>query len=489
MMTLNDKIDLMENSSMIRLIIYKEILEKFLSLRFVLSLLLIICLFAVSGFVFVGKYRQQSQYYWEETNKNLSVLSERSKQLYQLAFYEQTVWRQPKPLSLCSEGFEKYLPNHFKFNVFKMDFPKVRSQQNILLSRFCDIDWVFIISLALSFVALVLTYDSICGEKEAGTLRLMLANTIPRYKVLLGKYFGAMFTLAIPLIVGLLVSLIIVILSEHVAIDAAAWLKISAIILLSLLYLSIFVFLAIFVSSRTAHSANCMVILLLLWVGLVIVLPSFGRVISDMFCKTPTRVELDRKLNEVGKQMMDAAFSGKFGNNPGYHSSNPNDSHNNPTATDRFYNAVTNRTNQVRDGYYNEMMAPAIIGRRFTRISPMVLYRCVCEIITGTGVGRLSSLRQEIKRYQENLKQFVLSKDQEDTESLHLLFDIEGAVRDWGTISKKPVDFDTVPKFQERDLALRESLQLAIWDIGLLVLFNLVFFAAAFVSFLRYDVR
>jgi hypothetical protein len=30
---------------------------------------------------------------------------------------------------------------------------------------------------------------------------------------------------------------------------------------------------------------------------------------------------------------------------------------------------------------------------------------------------------------------------------------------------------------------------MAIRDIGLLALFNLVFFAAAFVSFLRYDVR
>ncbi len=60
---------------------------------------------------------------------------------------------------------------------------------------------------------------------------------------------------------------------------------------------------------------------------------------------------------------------------------------------------------------------------------------------------------------------------------------------DWHTISKKPVNFNIVPKFQERDLALGQSLKLAIWDIGLLVLFNLVFFAASYVSFLRYDVR
>ena len=53
----------------------------------------------------------------------------------------------------------------------------------------------------------------------------------------------------------------------------------------------------------------------------------------------------------------------------------------------------------------------------------------------------------------------------------------------------RPVDFDTVPKFQERDLALGQSLKLAIWDIGLLALLSMLFFAASFVSFLRYDVR
>ncbi len=52
-------------------IMRKEILENLLSLRFVLSLLLVICLFAVSGFVFVANYKQQSEDYWKEANKNL----------------------------------------------------------------------------------------------------------------------------------------------------------------------------------------------------------------------------------------------------------------------------------------------------------------------------------------------------------------------------------------------------------------------------------
>ena len=60
---------------MIRQIIYREILENILSLRFLLSLLLAISLFAAAGFVFVSKYRQELQDYWKDTNENLSSLS------------------------------------------------------------------------------------------------------------------------------------------------------------------------------------------------------------------------------------------------------------------------------------------------------------------------------------------------------------------------------------------------------------------------------
>lgn len=242
----------------------------------------------------------------------------------------------------------------------------------------------------------------------------------------------------------------------------------------------------LFVSSRTAHSANSMVILLLLWVGLVILIPSFGRIISDSACESPTQAQLQRGLAEVKKQINDDAASGKFGRNAGYFGRKEKE---NPPGTVRWYNALREAENQLYEDHLNKMMAPAIFGRSFTRFSPTVLYQCASEAIAGTGINRFKSLYQQVKRYKENLKEYVRSKDAEDPESLHLLCDHGQAISKWGVISKKPVSFDSVPKFQEQDLALGQSLKLAIWDIGLLILFNLVFFAASYVSFLRYDVR
>lgn len=472
---------------MIRQIIHKEILENLLSFRFILSLVLIILLFAVGGFVFVGKYKQQSRDYWQKTNENLTGFREQSQQLYRLAFYKQSIWREPKPLSLCTEGFEKSLPNYFRFDMFSSELPEIRGRGNFTLSHFSSIDWAFIVSVILSFLALVFTYDSVSGEKEDGTLRQMLANTIPRHEVLLGKYLGVVLTIGIPLFIGMLVSLLIVVASNVAVISGLNWLKILALVPVSFLYLSIFIFLGMFVSSRTAYPANSMVVLLLLWVVLVILVPSFGRIISEVSGKAPNPTELERKLGEISAETW--ANAERYGQRAGYMSWNRGDPANNPPARGRLKTAETNGKNQAREDHHNKMLAQAFVGRNLTCFSPTVLYQRASEALAGTGISRCVNLREQIKDYQASLKQYIRSKDADDPLSLHLIYPESTSAQAWRTISHNPVDFAAVPKFQERDLGLGQSLKSAVWDIGLLALFNLVLFAASFVSFLRYDVR
>jgi ABC-type transport system involved in multi-copper enzyme maturation permease subunit len=473
---------------MIFVIIRKEILQNLLSLRFILLLLLIISLFASSGFVFVSKYTRQMDDYWKSSNKNLAAFSERADQLYKLAFYDQEIWRKPKALTFCVGGQEKSLPNCFGTDAF-LSVWWVKGRHNFLLHHFGDLDWVFIISLPLSFMALFFTYDNICGEREAGTLRLILSRPIPRYKVLVGKYAGAMVTIGLPLFVGLFISLIIVISSGIIELHTNDWTKILVIVLLSILYLSIFTLLGIFISSRMTYSTNSMVVLLLIWVGLVILVPCFGRAVSDIFYKIPSGAEWTRRYSEMLDQLEREARAGKFGENALGFDTDPNHPSVNPPAAARYWNAFTAGVMQQREEGHNQRVAQALAGRRFAYLSPTVLYQQASEVIAGTGIHRCINIWEQISQYRSQLKEYVLSNDAEDPDSPHLLFYFEYAVQNWKTISNKSVDFDTVPKFQERELALGQSMKLAIWDIGLLVLFNLVFFVASFVSFLRYDVR
>ena len=355
------------------------------------------------------------------------------------------------------------------------------------MPRSLDIDWVFIISLILSFIAFVFAYDCVSGEKERGTLRLILTGTMPRGAVLLGKYFGLMLTLGIPLLLGLLVSLVIVVTSRVAAFGPAVWMRILAVVLVSLLYLSIFVFLGIFVSARTARPAHGMATLLLVWVVLVILIPSLGRIISDRFYPGPTPEEFARAKSEALQQVEDDCGAGKFGPRAGARSSNPQEC--NPPARAQYCNAGAEAGNRVIEEHLNGMVAQAVAGRAYTSVSPTVVYRRAAEAIAGTGIRRCVNLCRQIKTYQGALREYIVQEDRGDPTSLHLLFDEAHSVAEWNAISKRPANFDTVPKFQEHELVLGASLKRAVWDVGLLALFNLVFFAAAFVSFLRYDVR
>lgn len=474
---------------MIRHIIGKEILENVLSLRFVLSLLLTVPLFAANGVISARRYEKRLQEYSKQTNRNVAALSEQSQQLWRLAFHRQEIYRRPRPLTCCVEGFERSLPNCIRFNAFTSDLPEIGGQSNFTLPPFSDIDWVFITSLVLSFVALAFTYDSLCGEKEAGTLALMLAGAIPRYKLLLAKYVAAMLTLCIPLCIGLLASLLVMVSSRSVAFTPGEWLKILVIVLLSFLYLSAFVLLGLLVSGRTTRPANSMVILLLLWVGLIVLTPSLGRIISDVSAKGTTQVELRRRLDEASRQVDDQAEAGAFGENPGVMSTDLDDPANNPPARARFRNAQTNARDRVIEAHHRALLAQVAAGWNLTCFSPAVIYRRAAEAIAGTGIGHCVSLRRQVLQYQGDLMRYIRDTDSQDPNSLHLICADEGCAWNWGAISHQPADFADVPRFRERDLSPGRAVQSAIWDIGLLLLFNLVFFAAAFTSFLRYDVR
>jgi len=466
-----------------------EFLQNIKSLRFVISILIIIVLFCVSGLFFTGHYHGQLDDYFKATNNNLSGLRAQTDQLYKLAFFEQNVCRQPDVLTLCCEGYESQLPNSFKFNMFDITLPEVRGQRNITLPKSDRIDWVFIINIVLSFVAFVFSYDCFCGERETGTLRLILSGSISRHKILLGKYLGIMLNLGIPLVLGIMINLIIIVVAGDIYINTLEWLRIGGIIILAVLYLSIFVLLGMFVSASTSYASHSMIMLLFIWVVLVILVPGLGRIIANIEYGDVNATELNRKLKETNDLINQSALAGRYGDNATFFSWRLDDPVNNPPARKRSLAALVEAENQVYYSHHNNMLAPVIAGRRLTCISPSVIFQRASEIIAGTGINRCGNLFEQINRYREQLNDFIGARDQQDPNSIHLIFKDQTAIQDWGIISKKPVDFDTVPKFQERDFALGQSLKLAIWDIGLLVLFNLVFFAAAFVSFLRYDVR
>jgi len=463
---------------MVLTIIKKETIANITSLKYFLTILLMIIIFTASGFVFVNRYAQEVNNFSINYNKNLSILNDRSKNFSKAADYRQTIYRKPKLTQLFCDGFEKTLPNTIKMDIYSIDNPKIAGRTNFFFSRLTNVDWVFIISLILSFAALILSFDSFSKERERGTLSLVLSNTIPRDKLILGKYISAVLTLMIPLVIGLLINLIIISLFG-LTLNGSQWLKIIVFMGISMLYLSIFLLLGILVSSRSSKSSSSIVILLFIWVILVIILPACGRIISENLVKVPLRSEVDKRIREAYQEIIEN--SERYGKNAGY-SGDP--TRENPPARERLFEAMTDAKNRINEEYYNQTISQADIGRNITKISPVVIYQSVSEAIIGSGVSRIRNLYEQLKRYQEILKNFYVDADKEYPDSRHAFIP-----RNPKFLSQKPVDYNSIPKFSEQDVSVGNALKIAVWDIGALFFLNILLFLIVHVSFLRCDVR
>ncbi|MFB9241819.1 ABC transporter permease [Massilia antarctica] len=79
------------------------------------------------------------------------------------------------------------------------------SQQGEVGFRSIDVTVASLVSLVIYLVpliALILGYDAIVGERERGSLELMLSMPITRFEILLGKYCGLAAALAMSTVLG-----------------------------------------------------------------------------------------------------------------------------------------------------------------------------------------------------------------------------------------------------------------------------------------------
>ena len=143
------------------------------------------------------------------------------------------------------------------------------------------IDWVFIIGSLLSLMALLFTFDAFIGEKERGTLKLVMAQSLPRHTLLLGKFLGAMLALALVLSLAILVNLLIVIALSQMNLGLVEAGRLVGMVGLALLYLSCFVGLGLWVSIRSSTTRSSLVGVLLLWTCGVLLWPSAGGALAS----------------------------------------------------------------------------------------------------------------------------------------------------------------------------------------------------------------
>ena len=109
------------------------------------------------------------------------------------------------------------------------------------------VDLVFVVTILMSLVALIFAYDAVSGEKEDGTLKLMLADGLARPQVVLARVAGGGLTLLVPYAMSLIVGLLVILLHPGVGWGAANRGALALVTIATVLYVMLFYALGVFV--------------------------------------------------------------------------------------------------------------------------------------------------------------------------------------------------------------------------------------------------
>jgi ABC-type transport system involved in multi-copper enzyme maturation permease subunit len=401
---------------------------------------------------------------------------------------------------------------------------------------FPSLDMALIIRVVLSLLALMLAYDAISGERERGTLAVMLANPIPRHQVLLGKLLGGMISIAIPLATGLLTGLLVALLYGSATLDSSAWIRIGLVLLCSLLYLSAIFILGILVSARTRRSATSLVILLFIWVVLVMLWPNMGSYVARQTLKVEDKSvvdtkrealerELREKIYQFSEAQMEAGLRPTYSfiagsRNTGFSGDVPY-----PAAVqylDRkqmiWYLAgikycvplqieYADKVWELYRAYEEELRRQVAFSENITRISPAWTYYNAISVLSGTDYGAYTRFMNQARRYRQQLisysdaqqgfstPSFFTTMKISDTLTHDQLVEIESRggneaiKRLQSSYWPKAPTLENIPVFRHQPEPLTESIGRILPDVTILILLNMIFFLAAYASFVRQEVK
>ena len=464
----------------------RELYENLNSLRFALTTLLLLALMLTNAVVHLREHPKRMQTYHDAVTASLNVLRARADNLYELVKRGPgKLYKKPSSLHFCADGGEAVLPNVVNggggnwswpdglSSIWRLKYPAVTPNLDNIEPDVTKVDWAFIIGYVLSLIALLFTFDAIAGERERGTLRLILANAVPRHAVLLGKFLGAFLSILIPFSIAVLMNLLVLSTSRSVQldvdVDVDAWGRLGIIFGIALLYTCLFLALGLLVSARVQRSAVSLVILLLTWVTLVVFTPNTLASIASGFSSPMSADEFRKRVAQT-----EGALQMKYST----YDENQRQKRIRELAAYVTEDAQQNeRLNQER---LSQQLAQIQEARSITRISPVAMVQNLFEAFAGTGFERHLQFLENVRTYARQFREFVIETDRHDAKSLHAVGVREG-------MSQKKVAMEAIPKFKD-ELSLNRDFNTAAMDMLLLALFFIVLMSGAYLAFVRVEI-
>jgi ABC-type transport system involved in multi-copper enzyme maturation permease subunit len=462
----------------------KQILESLLDLKFLFVAAVVLAAFAANGFFYSEKIANERGDWQELVNKNLADLGANHENLQDVSDFWQRVTRPVSTLSFVAADGAIRMPNLIDVNAFLVQGIERQSRDNEQIPLIPAFDWCFIVGVLMTLLAVLLGYDTVCGEKRDGTLRLVLSNPISRLSLFFGKYLGLLIIIIMTLLLGCLTSISILVFNGILALNEQIVTVLLWSFLLAVSCLSLFLLLAMAVSGIVSRPAVSLVVITTAWVIIIVAVPGLARMVAEQNVTVPSPYEIDKSISDMQISLWENAPRGA-----GNWSGDPFDWFMPGRA--KLHQSIVSAEQKIISEAFRQKILQVRTLNIFSSPSPAVLLSDSLQCLSNTGVYGFENLIDYAGRYREQLHTFVVERDRLDSESAHLVYSEEDGSTEQGTFSIKPVEPSTIPRWHTMWAAggLPTEQQWPVWQLVILLALNLQLAIAAFIALLCYDPR
>ena len=476
---------------MLMTLIQKEIMHHILSVRFVALLLMCLLLIPLTLSIGYRNYQQNLVDYQESVKlANIEEATMNPKMELKPELEVSKLFLKPTPLGVFANGLGDALPSYLGMtrNGITQGAPALVSDSlSYLLGH---LDFLFLVGTVFSLLALLFTFDAVAGEREAGTLRVTLSNSLPRDLFLWSKLIGGYLVFVVPFLISLLFGLLMLVWQGFPLGESEIFSRVLSLIVVLLLYIAVFFAIGTVISTYLDNSKTALIIAFTVWVFAVLITPRVGFLAAKFIAPTQTSQSVYLEKTALRENFNAELEEKKMKIHQEFWKDRQQ-----PSLDEQLANTIAGRTNDVdkevqlveeefrqkfKEGadeidrrYKRDKARQESVGEMLSRITPTSSLIYLTTNLTQTGKTKRDNYFQAGNRYYDALDADWFSKV---VDHISMRMMIPG---DTVTITQPP---------SLEIMTLGEVLRQSMVDLLLLCFFGVVLTTVAFLKFFRSDI-
>jgi ABC-2 type transport system permease protein len=318
----------------------------------------------------------------------------------------------PTPLAALSVGQADLLPAKVSVSIWTSRRMLTRNYEvqnplNLLAGRF---DLAFAVVYLFPLVILALSYSLLSGERDQGTLALLLSQPVALATFVLGKV-ASRFLVVIALGLGL--SLLGILLTGADLGRPGAWPRLGLWVLVVVLYGAFWFSLAVLASAFGRSSATNAVALVSAWLLLVVVVPALVGLLAGSLHPVPSRALLVHAMREAsneayqnGSKLLEKYFQ----DHPELVQGGKPDFTDFTTRYLTMEQDVDAAVAPVLERYDGALMAQQALVSRLRLLSPAIAVQEALNDVAGTGLARHRLFLDQARAFADETKAFFVPR-------------------------------------------------------------------------------